>query len=119
MSSSLTLKEVLSKAPDIHVFDRNGVTILKPKMSGAKYRDKPLSEHSITGNGTKQQPFTPRDAMDVNPHNVIVDLWLRNLSDTTQDASPIFIQVNDWILQVKSGGVISKDGHFTKLLPRT
>ena len=117
MTSTLSLKKVLSTAPNIHVFDSNGITILKPKMPHAKYNDTPLSEHSISGDGTRQQPFTHRSSMDVNPHNVIVDLWLQNLRFISQHGNSIFIQVNDWILQVEPDGITSEDGHFTKLLP--
>ena len=115
MTSSLSLKEVLSKAPNIHVFDSNGVTVLKQKKNSAEYKDTPLSKHSIYGDGTRQHPFTT-SAMDVNPYNAIVDLWLQNLSFTSQHTNPIFIQVNDWILQVGTDGVTSEDSHFTKLM---
>jgi hypothetical protein len=86
-------------------------------MKGAKQMKTPLSEHSIIGNGTKQQPFTHRCSMDVNPHNVIVALWLQSLSCNPGDTNPIFIQVNDWVLQVGLDGVTSEDDYFTKLLP--
>ena len=117
MTSNLSLREVLSKAPDIHVFDRNGVKVLKPKMEGAKYKDKPLSRDSISGDGTRQKPLTHRASMDVNPHNVIVDLWLQSLSLIPQHTGQVFIQVNDWVLRVEPRGVTSVDRHFTKLLP--
>ena len=117
MTSSLTLTEVLSKAPNIRVFYGGISTVLKARAKGANQITTPLSEHSIIGNGTKEEPFTHAISMDVNPHNIIVDLWLKSLSHHPSDTNPIFLQVNDWILQVRSDGVISEDDHFTRLLP--
>ena len=116
MASSLNLRNILSKAPSIHVFYNDRVTVLKCRMKGANHKDTLLSKHSIIGDGTKQLPFTTR-AMDVSPYNVIVDLWLQNRSYTSRDTKPIFIEVNDWVLQVEPDGVISEDDYFTKLLP--
>ena len=116
MTSSLSLKEVLSKVPNIHAFNNNGVTILSPKTKGAKNIDKLLEEYSISGNGTREQPFTPRSSMDINPHNVIVALWLHSLKSAQNKSSLVFIQANDWIFQATPEGVISGDAYFTRLL---
>ena len=117
MTSSLTLRKILRKAPNIHVFDNNGVTVLMQKEYGAKQMKTSLSRHSIIGEGTQQLPFEPRCSIDVNPHNVVVDLWLQSLSRRSGDTNSIFIKVNDWVLKVESDGVTSEDDCFTRLLP--
>ena len=116
MTSDLTLSKILSRVPNIHVFDKDqGIQILDPQKG--KKRDKPFSEDFIEGDGSRKNPFIHKGSADVSPHYAVIDLWLRSREHATgANHKPVFIEVNDWLLEVTPEGVIAGDEHFTKLL---
>ncbi|MFA5021290.1 MAG: hypothetical protein WC517_04505 [Patescibacteria group bacterium] len=70
----------------------------------------------ISGRGTKSSPYSGIAAEDVTPHCGIVNLWLAFREASYQRR--VFIEVNDYVLQVTPEGVIALDGTFTRLLPK-
>lgn len=115
--------EVRRAAPGIHVFKLIGgggafeVSILTPQKNDAEHDDKRVSAQCTIGDGTRKNPYTYEIVADVSPHYAIIDLWYRFRELTKlEHARLIFIEVNDWVLQVGPDGVTSEDGHFTKLI---
>ena len=113
MTSNLTLSKILSRVPNIHVFDKDqDVQIFDPQKG--KKRDKPFSEYSIRGDGSRENPFIHSSA-DVSPHYTVIDLWLKSREHAMgANHRPVFIEVNDCLLEVTPEGVIAGDGYFTR-----
>jgi len=70
----------------------------------------------VGGHGTKSSPYGEVAVKDVTPHCGIVNLWLTFRETSYQRR--VFIEVNDYVLQVTPKGVIALDGTFTRLLPK-
>ena len=107
--------EIRRAAPNIHVFipfEQNGVTMLRPGDLDERYENRPYSEGYIEGNGTQEKPYTYKSAAPVSAHYAAIDLWFR----FRHCNRPVFIKINDWLLQVNSDGVTAADNHFTKLI---
>jgi len=89
------------------------VTILEPQLGDCQYENHRYSKDSMEGDGSKRNPYTYRVAAPVSPHYAIVDMWYKFRRESK--TRTIFIEVNDWILEVTPKGVRAVCGHFTKL----
>ncbi len=115
--------QIRRAVPSIHVFiplsksSSGGVTILAPSSIDHLYENRRYSEsYSIEGDGSRDNPYTYESVAQASPHYGIIDLWFKFHELTKQANSPsVFIEINDWILQIGPEGVTSEDGHFTKL----
>ncbi len=113
----MTFAEILRAVPNIHVFgpaskfDQGGVTVLTLNDNvDTRYKDRQYSEDYTKGDGSRENPFRYKSAAPVSAYYGVVDLWFRFRDQ------PVFIKVNDWLLEVSPEGVTAMDGHFTRLV---
>lgn len=116
-----TFAEVRGRVPSIHAWaPGDGVTILYPSDRGAKRDSYRYRLDHITGNGSRETPFTCDSPADVSSYDEIVKLWLRrNESPFTTSAASYFIKVKDWLFRVEPDGVTAEDGHFPAKVLKT
>ncbi|MFA6526505.1 MAG: hypothetical protein WCT26_03805 [Candidatus Buchananbacteria bacterium] len=120
-SRKLTFKEVLIAAPPIYasaVDEHENIesVVFKPRPQDREFMDRQYSHEFISGVGTKESPYQYISAATaVSPHYGVVDLWFK----FRNEGDDVYIEVNDWILQVSPEGVTAEDGTFTKLLPES
>ncbi len=111
MSTELPQEKVRKYTEYIYASSGERVVALK-----AGSRDEAFNSDSVSlsGDGTLDDPFEYWASLDVSPHFAIIDLWLsfRRLSLTR----PVFIRVNEYILQIFWQGVRAENGQFTRLL---
>jgi len=111
---AMSFAEIRRAVPSIHVFkpfDERGARDLTAENTDESYENRLYSDGHITGDGSEKTPYTYRSATSVSPHYAIIDLWF----EFRDRISTVFIEVNDWVLQVGHDGVTAADGHFTKL----
>ncbi len=89
----------------------NGDIILRPKDNDLlqSYRRDKINIQ-ITGDGSESNPYRYLYPVRVSEHFAVVDLWYR-----FHNHRSMYIEVNNWLLQVIPNGVISEDGHMTRI----
>ena len=112
---AVTLAQVRKMVPGIHVSRGRETTILRPQPTDVQYEARQYSDNFTEGRGTKKRPFTYLSAAPVSAHYAVIDLWLKFRSRANKKMR-VFIEVNDWILQVESSGVRAEDGQFTRFI---
>lgn len=120
--AELTLAEVYRKAPLIYAFkvdsfDEAESSYLRKQRGDRKYLDDSFKLGWIDGSGLREAPYHYRSPADVSPFYAIIELWFIFRHDA--QSKLIFIEVNDWVFQVKPEGVAALDGRLTRLLPES
>lgn len=119
-----SFEEIRRSVSSIHVFKptkgkdpARATDLVSSRFDDRTYRVRRRGHDFIGGDGSKLNPYTYKGAASVSPYYAIIDLWME-FRDRARAAGapPIFIKVNDWVLQIGPEGVTAEDGHFSKLL---